>query len=208
MYTPKFIKKEFQYTRGDEYMIAGEPYIGYYNVTVKGAYTDKVYSGRSSRLYPIEFVLNKQSQIYSELADNRGVITDLEFDDPLYFRPTVSEEDSRRGYITRYFIKQRNDMNGVIREVDKEQFELLSDQSAGLNPNFYKSVSLRWKITGPREDILKDGIIFTSGVIGTNNRTLIEKDNILKGIFDKLAIRLDQFSLYDNSLNTNTDIQL
>jgi len=209
MYTPSFIKKEFQYTTGDMYMLAGQPYIGYYNINVKGSYTDKVYTDKSLRLYPLEFVLNEQGQRYSQLAEDIGVVTDLDFNDPIYFRPSVTRDDLTRGYITRYFIQQRNDVNGRVIEVGKLQYDLLSDQSAGLNPNYYKSVQLRWKLTGPREDVMKDRLIYTPGVIGTNSRTIIEKDNILRGVRNRLIARLDQYSIYDSTLlNTNTDIEL
>jgi len=208
MYTPKFIKKEFQYSKGNEYMLGGEPYIGYYNITAKGPYTEKIFTDKSKRLFPIEFVLNEESQKYTELAENRGLVTDLEFDDPSYYKPEITEEDLKRGYVVRYFIKQRNDIAGRIQEIDKDQFDLLADQSAGLNPNYYKSVQLKWKITGPREDIIKNGIIQTPGVIGTNNRTILEKDKLMKGLYDRLVIKLDQFSIYTSLDNTNTDIEL
>ena len=209
MYTPSFIKKEFQYTKGDLYMLNAQPYIGYYNVNVQGSFTDKVYTDKSLKLYPLEFVLNEQGQRYQQLADDRGVVTDQEFNDPMYFRPSTTRDDFKRGFIDRYFIQQRNDIRGRVIEVGKPQFDLLSDQAAGLNPNYYKSVQLRWKLTGPREDVLKNGIILTPGVIGTNNRTIIEKDNILKGVNNLLTTRLDQFSVYDSTiLNTNTDIEL
>ena len=190
-------------------MLNAQPYIGYYNVNVQGSFTDKVYTDKSLKLYPLEFVLNEQGQRYQQLADDRGVVTDQEFNDPMYFRPSTTRDDFKRGFIDRYFIQQRNDIRGRVIEVGKPQFDLLSDQAAGLNPNYYKSVQLRWKLTGPREDVLKNGIILTPGVIGTNNRTIIEKDNILKGVNNLLTTRLDQFSVYDSTiLNTNTDIEL
>jgi len=209
MYTPSFIKKEFQYTQGDAFMLSGQPYIGYYNVNIQGTFTDKIYTDKSIKLYPLEFVLNEQGQRYQQLADDRGLVTDQEFSDPMYFRPSTTRDDFKRGYIARYFIQQRNDINGKVLEVGKPQYELLSDQAAGLNPNYYKSVQLRWKLTGPREDIMKDGLIYTPGVVGTNNRTITEKDNILRGIYNRLNTRLDQFSIYDSTINTtNTDIEL
>lgn len=209
MYTPSFIKKEFQYTTGDLYMLDAKPYIGYYNINAKGFFTDKVFTDKSLKLYPLEFVLNEQGQTYSELADNAAIVTDLVFNDPMYFRPSTTRGDFKRGYINRYFIQQRNDVNGRVIEIGKIQYDLLSDQSSGLNPDYYKSVELRWKLTGPREDVMNGKLITTSGVIGTNNRTIIEKNNILRGIFDRLKSRLDQYSIYDDTiLNTNTDIEL
>ena len=209
MYTPAFIKKENQYTAGGELMFDGEEYVGYYNVNVNGFYTDKIFTERSKPLYPLEFVENEESQIYITLADNKGIITDQEFDDPNHHVPSYTEEDLARGFITRYFIKQRNDTKGRIREIDKKQFDLLGDKAAGLNPDFYKSVAIKWKIKGPREDVLNGSIIVIPGVIGTNLRTLKEKDHDLEGLFIHLENRLTQYTIYAlEDSTTNTDVKL
>ena len=209
MYTPAFIKKENQYTQGGELMFDGEEYVGYYNIASNGIYTEKIFTERSKSLYPIEFVENEESQKYITLADNKGIITDQEFDDPNHHVPKFNEEDLARGFIVRYFIKQRNDIKGRIREIDKKQFDLLSDKAAGLNPDFYKSVSIKWKIKGPREDVLNGSIIVIPGVVGTNFRTLKEKNHDLEGLFIHLENRLTQYTVYGEAdSNTNTDVEL
>jgi len=217
MYTPSFIKRENQYTGGDEYMLTRAPvikgesngYIGYYNITSEGPFTGRVFTKQSKRLFTVRYSASEQSSIYTKLIEDKGVTTDLEFNDPLitYIEPIPS--DYKRGFFYRYFIHQRNDNYGRIKEIDKGQFDKLSDGGGGLNPNFYKGVALRWKLTGPERDILKGGIISKTGILDTNRRTLQEKDFILKGVSTYLNNRLLQFSEHSKDLrNSNTDIKL
>lgn len=210
MYTPDYIKKENQYTDGTEYMIDAQPYIGYYNITAQGPFTGRVFdNGTSRELYKLEYVNSFNAQTYVELADNTGYVTDLEFDDPIGIYITPTDDDRAAGFVTRYFIHQRNDKSARIREIDKKQFDNLSDPGAGLNSNFYKGISLRWKITGPRKDIIRNGVIAKTGVEDTNRRTIKRKEFHMKGIHRFLQNRLVEFSKYAvKEDSTNTDIKL
>ena len=210
MYTPNFIKKENQYTDGTEYMIDAQPYIGFYNVTAQGPYTGGVFDdGTSQELYKLEYVQSTDAQTYVDIIGSSGYIPDLEFDDPIgvYIIPT--QDDYLRGYIIRYFIHQRNDKSARIREIDKQQFNNLADPSAGLNSNFYKGVALRWKITGPLNDVIRNGIIAEPGIEDTNRRTIERKEFNMPGILRFLHNRLIEFSEYHmENNNKNTDIML
>jgi len=210
MYTPNYIKRENQYTDGTEYMIDAQPYIGYYNITAQGPFTGRVFdNGLSQELYKLQFVNSENAQTYIELADSTGHVTDLEFDDPIgvYIIPT--SDDHAAGFVMRYFIHQRNDKSARIREISKNQFDNLSDPGAGLNSNFYSGVSLKWKLSGPRSDIINNGIITLSGVEDTNRRTIKRKEFHMKGIQRFLQHRLVEFSIYDKKADsTNTDIKL
>jgi len=108
----------------------------------------------------------------------------------------------------RYFIQQRNDKAARIKEVDKKQHDQLVDQSGGLNPTFYKSLPLRWKITGPKNDILKNGLIFKSGVEDTNLRTIELKSRTLIGLDSILKHQLLAYSEHATGRDTKTDIKL
>ena len=209
MYTPSFIKRENQYSPGGEYMLRGEEYVGYYNVTIQGPYTGRVFDPKEFPLFPLKTVFNKESQTYSNLADGQGYITDLEFDDPLYSIIEPSIEDIKRGYFLRYFIQQRNDKRARIRELDKKQYDTVFDATAGINPNLYKSVILRWKIAGPEFDKKDGDIIIKPGVRDTNQRTLLEKEHLMTGIFALLRNRLAQYSPYAiDGRKSNTDLKL
>tara|TARA_R110000744_G_scaffold7383_3_gene25528 strand:+ start:10918 stop:11550 length:633 start_codon:yes stop_codon:yes gene_type:complete len=210
MYTPIHIKRENQYTDGTEYMIYAQPYIGFYNITSQGPYTGRVFDeGRSEELYKLEFVDSISAQTYLDLISTTGYVPDLEFDDPMGVYITPDDKDYARGFIVRYFIQQRNDTAARIREVNKKQFDNLSDPGAGLNSSFYKGITLRWKLTGPLNDILRNGVIAEPGVSDTNKRTIKQKEFSMSGIERFLQNRLSEFSEYDpRSSMTNTDIQL
>lgn len=210
MYTPNHIKRQNQYTDGTEYMIDAQPYIGYYNMTAQGAYTERIFAkGLSRELYKLEFVQSIDAQTYISIIDGTGYVTDLEFDDPVGIYITPVSDDYTRGYITRYFIHQRNDKLARIREIDKQQYDNLVDPGAGLNSSFYKAVALRWKLTGPKRDIIRNGLIAESGVEDTNKRTIKYKEFNMVGIERFLQNRLTEFSKYANYSNiTNTDIKL
>ncbi len=189
MYTPSFIKKENQFTDGNEYMITRKPvvsgdvgYTGYYNITAEGPFTGRVFTETSKPLFPFRVTNTKQSSIYVELITAKGKKTDLDYNDLVVSFAKPEEEDFKRGYFQRYFIKQRNDINGRVKEVDKQQFEDLSKTGEGLNPNFYRSLVLRWKLTGPRKDIKKGDLILVAGVEDTNKRTVIQKDKSMNGL--------------------------
>lgn len=58
------------------------------------------------------------------------------------FEPSPNERDYTAGYIVRYFVRKRNDENGVIYEVDKNNYDAYRYMT------IYLSCSLKWKITG------------------------------------------------------------
>ena len=209
MYTPEFIKRQNQYTTGGEYMLYGQEYIGYYNITAQGPYTGRVYDDKEQKLFTFRTVFNTQSQLYVTLAEQSNFVTDLQFDDPvtIYVAPTPAHY--KQGFFIRYFIQQRNDKQARIKELDKEQFDKVPDAVAGINPNFYKSVSLRWKLKGPEFDIKKRNVIITPGVRDTNTRTVLEQDTVMVGLYLFLQNRLAEYTPYDDTdRNSNTDIKL
>jgi len=210
MYTPSYIKKENQYTDGTEYMIDAQPYIGYYNMTSQGPFTGRVFdNGTSQELYKLEYVNSVNAQTYIELASGTGHITDLEFDDPIGVYITPTSDDYATGFVIRYFIHQRNDKSARIREISKKQFDNLSDPGAGLNSNFYEGISLKWKLTGPRKDVISNGLITKPGVEDTNRRTIERKEFYMNGIKRFMQYRLVEFSEYAVKSSTiNTDIKL
>ena len=83
-------------------------------------------------------------------------------------KPTPSAQDYESGYITRIFIKKINE--NIIHEIPYVTRN-------NININLYKSVQVRWKITGPRNNIYKGNILDKAGVIDQNT---FEIDRIKK----------------------------
>lgn len=61
--------------------------------------------------------------------------------------PLPVENDYKVGYIQRYFIQKRNDEASYIYEVTKQYYNDIIR-----NP-FFKGVTLKWKISGNREEV-------------------------------------------------------
>lgn len=73
-------------------------------------------------------------------------------------KPTPSSDDYDKGYIDRYFLKKTNE--NIIFEV--------SYITTNVNTNLYKKVQLKWKISGPRNNIYKNNILDKNGVEESN----------------------------------------
>ena len=78
----------------------------------------------------------KNVDIYNSLinTDNLPIIESYE--------QMPTENDYMAGYIFRYFIRKRNDSNGIITEVSKQTYDNF------LNNSSYITLRMRWKISG------------------------------------------------------------
>lgn len=96
-------------------------------------------------------------------------------------KPLPTETDYVHGYMDRYFVKKINE--DVI-------FETSYISARGVNTNLYKSVNLKWKISGPRNNIYKNGILDKRGVEESNkfeiDRVKKEESVDLSGILTNL----------------------
>jgi hypothetical protein len=72
-----------------------------------------------------------------------------------HFLPKPADNDYIKGYIERYFAKQRNNLDALIVEIDKKQYDSHSVAGDGLNSAFYEVLSLRWKLTGTAQEVQK-----------------------------------------------------
>lgn len=200
-YTPAHIKKENQYTDGTKFMLMDYvSYTGYYNVTATGPYTGRVYDDGSSKpLRPLIAYDSETIRTYIKLAEANNAPHDYKFNDPYYVVVLPTEEDFTRGYMIRYFIRKRNDISAPIFELDKEQIEKYDSKDEGINPFLYKAITMKWKVSGPKNDILgKDGKLIESGVEDTNMRTIASNSRTIAKL-DKLMYNLVEYSKYDNS---------
>lgn len=97
---------------------------------------------------------------YKELSGNRftGLGTT-----PNSHIPRPKQEDYDRGYITRYFVQRVNDRHAPIFEVSASELSRMA-QSV-----MYKTVSLRWRISGPIDRVYdSDGKVIDKGVRESN----------------------------------------
>lgn len=159
------------FTAGNEFAVAAtlRPYKGYYFSTFDGKY----FTGNKSAANSVElmkYTVNKSTTSNQQLS---------------FYSPTPSEDDYKKGFIKRYFIKRVNAGIDTIKEISKADYEKNKKNI------LYIFTQLDWKITGPLYDI--PGHISVSGIIDTNKRTVIKKEKELPGINFYIK-NLSQFS--------------
>lgn len=119
--------------------------------------------------------------IYTTIERKKKNIQVGNFSTPISYYPYPGDKDYKRGYITRFFIQKVNDKK--IIEIDESQYNiLLSKNKNGINYFLYKPLKLKWKISGPKNDVYKNNILIKSGVENTNKRTLKKVEKQMKGI--------------------------
>jgi hypothetical protein len=164
-------------TEGRQWMLVdGTEYIGQYHTYTTGeVFTQASFvDGTSKILIPY-----KDLQSISEL----GIVFERNFEydeikqidilesstpNPKFIQPT--DKDRINGYMVRRFAQKVNDAD-VLIEINKDDIKNVGKPD-GMDENLYKTFSLRWKVTGPEDDILDSaGNIIESGIEPTNRRT-------------------------------------
>lgn len=167
-------------TSGGEWMYEdGTEYIGqYHRYTTGEVFTESSFvNGISRTLIPYVDItqINQQNEIGIDVSKNFEYDNIKTFDvipsgkpNPAFVQPT--DKDRVNGYFLRYF---------AIRANGDEIIEITSQDSSGqgsengLDINLYNTFSIRWKISGPVNDILDSmGNIKEAGIFDTNIRTI------------------------------------
>ena len=91
---------------------------------------------------------------------------------PKKFIPAVSAEDYKLGYVKRTFVKKVNEDRVV---------EIKYSDSVEINSALYKVVTITWKVSGPKSDVIRNGILDKAGVT-EQNKFEIERVNTEEGI--------------------------
>lgn len=63
------------------------------------------------------------------------------------YEPKLIEQDYQIGYIHRFFIRKRNEPNGVIYEIDK------FTNKKYIKDSLYITTKIRWKIRGDKTEV-------------------------------------------------------
>lgn len=176
----------------------GSPYSGPYYITFDG----KIFSGANPYTpgsVPLtKAFLNKNEDPtstdlnnidYNSLKSNK-LATLI---DPTPFTPKPTDEDYKKGKITRYFARQRNGTQFKIMEIDQPTYDNLLNNRGGLNTSLWKVISIFWQISGPLNDQKVNGIRTRAGIIDTNQRVLDNAEKNFIGIKQYLT-NLTQFA--------------
>lgn len=198
-YFPKSRIIENQKANPGEFTLPnGSPYSGPYYVTFDG----KIFSGANPYTpgsIPLSrSILNKNEDPtstdlnnidYNSLKSNK-LATLI---DPIPFTPKPTDEDYKKGKITRYFARQRNGTQFKIMEIDQPTYDNLLNNRGGLNTSLWKVISIFWQISGPLNDQKVNDIRTRAGIIDTNQRVLDNAEKNFIGIKQYLT-DLKQFA--------------
>ena len=179
---------------------SGKEYTGPYYVTFDG----KIFSGANpyspGSKSLVRSLLNKNE-------DDTNIAPDFNNDnyyalkpsnlaklqDPTPYTPKPTDEDYRKGKITRYFARQRNGTQFKLMEIDQTTYDNLSNNRGGLNSSLWKVISIFWQISGPLRDERVGNIRTRAGIIDTNQRVLNNTEKNFIGIKQYLT-DLTQFA--------------
>jgi hypothetical protein len=92
---------------------------------------------------------------------------------PVYFKPFPKTKDYSLGYINRYFVQKINDL--IITEVNKNKYNQISS-------TVYNKLSIRWIISGSKNNVYKNKILDRIGVTEQNVKILNVSENKMMGI--------------------------
>ena len=111
--------------------------------------------------------------IYNEAISSEYGTNDIFVgNSPIAYRPKPTGDDYSHGYFTRWF-SQRVNGNRPI-EIDPQT-------NSNIDQNMYKTISLTWQISGPRNNKVVNGIVEKSGV-EKENYDEIERVKIDTGV--------------------------
>lgn len=151
----------YRYTKGKEYCLDLEEYIGEYHFRGGVAYTGPVPSDASKPLF--RYHPSKQVLIYNQLAPKQQLL--LSYVEPTkgVVYPTPDNFSSEEMF--RFFVQHR--INKNIIEIDYAQ-AIIHGKPSGIDPVLYQLSELKWRITNNSKK-LKD--------IGFANAKQVQKIN-------------------------------
>jgi len=102
--------------------------------------------------------------IYNDKIKNEYGANELKFGEfPIAYKASPTDQNYVDGFFIRWFSKRIN--SNVATEVS-------SEQSSFIDTSLYSTVSLNWKISGPKENKVSNGIVENEGVIKANLREI------------------------------------
>jgi hypothetical protein len=140
----------YLYTKGREFSLFGQNYIGEYHYDGSTPKTGPIPSDSSQKL--TRFYNIKDHYTYDKTFNfNTKVLT---FTNPIPYLYRPKDTVYLSGYDSRYFVEKVDDENSYAIEIDQIQYQGMGKQG-GIDNGLYLAVTLNWKFTGRREDIIK-----------------------------------------------------
>jgi len=99
----------------------------------------------------------------NNITSEYGVSSPFSGNFPVSYQPIPNKEDYVSGFFVRWFARRANEFKST--EIDPVT-------SGQINTDLYKIVSVTWKISGPKDTLIVNGIIEKSGVKKENEREI------------------------------------
>jgi hypothetical protein len=195
-------------TTGNELFLNGKSYSGRYYETYDGKYFSGANPivGDNKRLYKLSDAImslgdvdpyepiydNLPSQAIQNIIKNYSV-SKMSNNYPVSYFPRPTEEEYRKGYITRYFIKGIN-QNGYITEISPAEYANFQDGSVKYDVSFYITGKLNWKIIGPLNTIRISQYDIRMGIIDMNKSEVEKLNKTFLGITEYIGGRYEEFA--------------
>ena len=191
-------------TQGSQFADAnGVPYRGKYYINHKG----KAFTGPDPRVGPNQplkeikayidapglFKNSLSNQQRQELAFKTGVVQDRIPGKPTSYFPKPTENDYKKGYITRYFTKKENE-RGFIIEISQSEYDDIKNGVVDYDIPIYQTTKILWKLTGPLRSQRQSQYNIIPGIIDTNQRLTEAANKTFLGIVEFIGGEYDKFA--------------
>ena len=114
-------------------------------------------------------IIDNTSQITKSIVGLSG----YDYYTPSTYFPTISKEDYNNGYISRYFVSRINFEESI--ETNYRDFQLT-------DTSFFKKMEIKWKITGPKDNIYIGKMLKFTGVKNYNILRINELQQIIPNV--------------------------
>jgi hypothetical protein len=154
----------YLYTKGREFSLNGENYIGEYHLLNKEPYTEPIHSRTSQKL--TKYYDDGDVYLYDKLKNFTDLIT--EYVEPIPYVLRIEQLDYDAGYATRFFVEKAFGTNRYPMEIDYLQSQKYNKPKS-INGGLYNLVAINWKLTGPLNNVFdKKGMLLELGIYEHN----------------------------------------
>lgn len=193
-YFPKNRIKPDQYSSGEDFILNGQTYTGYYYSTFDG----KFFTGKNP------FDKNANQPLTRRIPVTDGDDDSFTADGPYTTEPNVgallvpyypkpTEEDYKQGYFFRYFIQRRKG-NGTITEISKQAFNQYQRNISLPDYALYQTTDILWQLTGPLRTDRTSRKYAKAGIVDTNQRIVERTDKTFTGLKAYIGENYTKFS--------------
>ena len=139
---------EYLYTKGNEFSLNGQNYIGEYHYENMTPTTEpKLGNGIILR----KVYTNPNHYTYDKIFEFDILVSG--FISPKPYMPIIANQTYTTGYVTRYFVEKINNSQSYPIEIDLSQFKKFG-KKGGIDNGLYNVASVSWKLTGLLNDVI------------------------------------------------------